>query len=204
MATLGLIVLLSLSVPQGAPAAPSPGPVLCEFRAFDGADEVTRDTRVRVYPDGRRDDGVAADAAGRLSLQPGLYDVQVIRERDRQVTAIRWLEHMLVQRYPDEGGRHLEVINFKPTYGALQLKAAEQAGYEATAFAPGDHARPVAAGLAGQGYVLLVVPAGRYDVRVRSRVSAAPEVWLTDLDVPVDRTRLRLIRPPDATPRIDR
>jgi hypothetical protein len=196
MGTTGAVFIL-LSVlaarPQVSPPAQASKPIQCELRVFDGSDEVTRETRVRVYPSGRKENGVPTDAAGRVQLLPGLYDVQMIRQRDGQVTGTRWIEHLLIMRYPDEEGHHLEVANFKPQYGALELKTGGQADYDADAFAAGDHSRPTATGKRGAGYVLLVVPAGRYDVRVKAASSNAPETWLTDIDIPADRTRLRTV-----------
>lgn len=178
---------------------PSPGeatsPITCEFRVFDGADEVTRETRVRVYVDGQKQDGAPTDAAGRIRLRPGLYDVQMIRERNGQVTSIRWIEHLLVMRYPDEEEGHLEVANFRPQYGALQLKIAQPSAVTADAFTAGDRGSPIAFAKSGDAYLLLVVPAGRYDVRVRPTGASAPGTWLTDLDVPADRTRVRTVGP---------
>ncbi len=195
MATIVPLFILAWLV-QTPPSTPPAQPVACEFRVFDGADEVTGETRVRVYVNGQKENGVAADAAGRVPLRPGLYDVQLIRERNGQVTAIRWIEHLLIMRYPDEEGRHLEVANFKPQYGALELRTGAGATTDtAEAFAPGDRTRPIASSRPGDGYLLLVVPAGRYDVRVGPAGSAAAGAWLTDVDVPADRTRLRTLTP---------
>jgi len=191
--TGGLLFLLAWLI-QAVSAPQPPQPIRCEFRAFDGADDVTRETRVRVYPNGRKDGGVQTDSSGRIALTPGLYDVQMLRERDGQVKAIRWVEHLLVARYPDEGGRHLEVTNFRPQYGALELRA-PGAEYAAAAYAAGDRSRPVAGSTPGDGYLLLVVPAGRYDVRITPRSAGGTERWMTDVDIPADRTRLKTIAP---------
>jgi hypothetical protein len=189
----GLLFFLAWLV-QAVSASQAAPPIQCEFRAFDGADEVTGETRVRVYANGRKGGGVPADSSGRIALTPGLYDVQVTRERDGQVRAIRWVDHLLIVRYPDEGGRHLEVTNFKPQYGALELRA-PAAEYEATAYAAGNRSRPVAGSRTGDGYLLLVVPAGRYDVRITPRSAGGTERWIADVDVPADRTRLKTIGP---------
>ncbi len=73
----------------------------------------------------------------------GFYDAQAIREKRGEVAGLRWAEQLLVQRYPDEYGRHLEVINFKPGYGALQIRPAPDAaaaakGWTAAAYASGS------------------------------------------------------------------
>ncbi len=194
MVTISLFLIVSgLAAPWQA-TAPQPSPrITCEFRVFDGGDEVSRETRVLVYPSGRRENGVPIDASGRVPLEAGLYDVQAIRERNGQVTGIRWVEHLLIQRYPDEEGHHLEIINFNARYGALELKPGNSVEYDVAAFAAGDRTRAVATALPGVGYVLLVLPAGLYDLRIKARDASAPEKWLPEIDVPAGRTRLRTI-----------
>jgi hypothetical protein len=198
------VLLLVSWLAAPAQATDAQARITCEFRVFDGGDEISRETRVVVYPSGRRENGVRIDARGRARLDAGLYDVQAIRERNGQVAGIRWLEHLLIVRYPDEEDFHLEIINFNTRYGALELKQVDRTEYDAAAFAPGDHARPVATALPGAGYLLLVVPAGRYDVRVRAKSAKAVETWLPGIDVPAGRTRLRTLRPPDGGPPGDR
>ncbi len=197
MIHLSVLFLVSWLAPVHAPRVQAATSVTCVFRVFDGGDEISRETRVLVYPSGRKENGVRLDAQGRARLEAGLYDVQAIRERNGQVAGIRWLEHLLIARYPDEEGMHVEVINFNARYGALELRAADRNQYDAAAFAAGDHARPIATALAGTGYLLLVVPAGRYDVRVRAKGAKPVETWLPAIDVPQGRTRLRTIRPTD-------
>src|SRR5687767_9253012 len=82
-------------------------PVSTEFRVFDGAQEVTATTRLRVVLTGKRD-GPAIEPAGPIvPLVPAMYDVQVLRGREPGVVNIRWAERLAVMHYPDEGGRHL-------------------------------------------------------------------------------------------------
>jgi hypothetical protein len=190
---LAAALALASAAPQPA-GTPQAARVRCEFRVFDGSDEVSSSTRVRIYDKGQRDNAIAPDASGHVDLAPGVYDVQAVRERDGQVAGIRWLTGLLIQRYPDENGSHLEVLNFKPQYGALELRTGD-ADLDAAAFRAGDRTRPVATGLRGQGYLLLVLPAGRYDVSVRAKAPNGSERWLPDVDVPVDRTRLRTLQP---------
>jgi hypothetical protein len=173
---------------------PQAARIRCEFRVFDGNDEVSSSTRVRIYDKGQRDKGISTDGSGHADLTPGVYDVQAVRERDGQVVGIRWLTGLLIQQYPDEGGSHLEVLNFKPQYGVLELRTGD-GEFDAAAFRAGERDRSVATGLRGTGYLLLVLPAGRYDVSVRTKASTAAERWITDVDVPVDRTRLRTLQP---------
>ena len=111
-------LLLTIALSTAAPvAAPS---LTLELRIFDGIEEVTSQTRVSVYRAGDRTDVVAsrADDTGRIELNvpAGIYDVQAIRERDQRVVKIRWAERLVVMPYPDENGRHLEVINFQSEY----------------------------------------------------------------------------------------
>lgn len=185
--------LVALACIQAAQAAS--GTLTLEVRVFQGPDEVTADTRVIVHRAGDRTEPVGqmsgAAAAHRLTLPSGIYDAQAVRERDGRVVSIRWAERLVVMPYPDEGGRHLEVINFANGYGALQIRAAGGSAVpEIAIYTAGDRSRPRAAPLAGEGYRLFVVPAGRYDIQVKS---GARPAWHTDVEIPLDRTRLWLV-----------
>src|SRR5512144_1743275 len=115
---------LAMSAHQSADPAQPATRIRCEFRVFDGSDEVSSTTRVRIYSKGQRDNAIPTDTSGHADLATGVYDVQAVRERDGQVAGIRWLSGLLIERYPDEAGSHLEVLNFKPQYGALELRTA--------------------------------------------------------------------------------
>jgi hypothetical protein len=98
----------------------------------------------------------------------------------------------VVMPYPDERGRHLEVINFTNGYGALQVRSPRADGVPQVAlYAAGERGRPTAAPVGGRSeeYALFVVAAGRYDLEVRSGPRAT---WHSDIEVPLDRTRLWL------------
>ncbi len=164
---------------------------------FDGATEVTPYTRIRVRPSGSSDAGrVVTGEDLTLDLPPGIYDAQAVRQDNGQVVNVRWAERLVIMAYPDEAGRHLEVINFTDGYGALELKwpvgkAPDPAGVAVTLSKPGE-SHPVPARLLhGLGYLLLVVPAGRYDVRIMQ--PGKDDVTLASLEVPADRTRMKLI-----------
>ena len=160
-------------------------------RVFHGSGEVTAETRVTVHRAGERGDPVAQTTGrhGRVELivPAGIYDVQAIREREGRVLNIRWAERLVVMPYPDEEGRHLEVINFLNGYGALQVRKRGTAAPDATIHTPADHERPAATRVEGNDYVLFVVLAGKYDVQTRD---AGGVTWHTQIDVPLDRTRL--------------
>ena len=176
----------------GSVAAQPVKPLTLQVRVFHGSQEVTADTRVTVHRAGERGDPVAQTRGrhGRvdLTVPPGIYDVQAIREREGRVLNIRWAERLVVMPYPDEEGRHLEVINFLNGYGALQVRQRGTAALEAAIYAPADHDHPAASPrVEGQDYILFVVLAGKYDVQTRS---AGQATWHTQIDVPLDRTRL--------------
>jgi hypothetical protein len=180
------------------PQAPPAQPLVLELRIFLGAEEVTSDTRVTVHRAGERSSPIAQTTARgsrlELTVQAGIYDAQAIREVDGKVANIRWAERLVVMPYPDEGGRHLEVVNFTNGFGALQIRAPKAAALpDVTLFKAGQHNRPAATRLDGPGYMLFVVPAGGYDVQVRSGAKAA---WYSDVEVPADRTRLWLVPEP--------
>jgi hypothetical protein len=194
---LGTVAVLV--VPLLAIAQPASLPVAAEFRVFAGTDEVTEHARLRVMPSGARDKSVTVEGK-RLtaSLSPGIYDVQAFRVRQDAVVGITWAERLVVMHYPDEGGRHLQVINFEPGYGALQLRAAKRpvSEYEIAIFRSGERAASAADPIAGEDYLLFVLRAGRYDVRVRHAGTLDdPEDihWFLDLEVPAARTRLKQI-----------
>ncbi len=173
---LACLFALTLSV-TALPAARAQlaSQVPCLFRAFDGTTDVTATTRVRVYAAGKREgSGLAVEPGRAVSLEPGYYDVQFIEMRDDRVLHIRWVEHTLVERYPAEIHPLLEVMNFERGFGALQLllpPGAPTLPYKAEAFSPSDPARPVASATGALPYLVLGLPAGRYDVRVEPLAS---------------------------------
>lgn len=201
-----LHVLAGLSLAVGAgltpgPAArqppPSTGTIRIEFRIFDGGTEVSAETRLRVRPSGSTETGHLVDSAPlAIDLPAGIYDVQAVRQRAGQVVSVRWAERLVVMAYPDEAGRHLEVINFVSEHGALQLRwpqgqAPDPNGVAVTVTRGGD-ARPTPTRLLhGQDYALIVLPAGTYDVRI-ARTGKDPVVW-SSLEVPADRTRMKVV-----------
>jgi hypothetical protein len=89
--------------------------------------------------------------------------------------------------YPDERGHHLEVVNFKSGFGALQIRTANDTRPDVSLHEPGQHDKPVASVVAGSVYALFVVPVGVYDLRVRSPGTGS---WHHGIEVPLDRTRL--------------
>jgi hypothetical protein len=188
-----MLPLLLLALAQ-APAAP----LSLEIRVFLGAEEVTAETRATVHRAGERGDAVAQSQPSSgthvFAIAEGIYDAQVVRERDGRVLNIRWAERLVVMPYPDEGGKHLEIINFSSGYGALQVRTTRPGGLPPLAlFAAGARSRPVAAPVssrAGTDYALFIVPSGRYDLRIED---GPRHTWHTDLDVPLDRTRLRVV-----------
>jgi hypothetical protein len=193
-----MLIALACAIYTAMPQAPPAGaPLQLEIRVFDGLDEITADAVVKVYPAGRRDTP-ALPAAGRsprghrFELTPGTYDVQAAHKRPNQPLAVRWAERLSVMRYPDEEGRHLEVINLRPGFGALQVRVdGAPARLDVSAFTPGQRQQPVGRSVTAAGYVLLVAPAGSYDIRVQL---GGAETWWLGLELPLDRTRMRAIR----------
>jgi hypothetical protein len=195
------MLLLSLAATTHAQDRSAPaGPVRAEFRIFSGVEEITASTRLRLMPTGTRDrpTTLAEGATLAADLTAGIYDVQALRLQQGSIVGIRWAERLVIMYYPDEDGRHLEVINFQPGYGALQLRAhkGQLSAYDVAIYPARDRSKPAAAPVAGEGYTLFVVPAGRYDVRVRpaGSVSDAEQArWLLDIEVPADRTRVKFV-----------
>jgi len=172
----------------GGPQAGS-GLVL-ELRVFNGQAEVSSTTRVTIHRAGDRGKPVAVIAGGQagveLEVPEGIYDVQAIEERDGSVVNIQWANRLVVMPYPDEGGRHLEVLNFQAGFGALQVRGTP--GTPEVALQTGS--KEAARAIQGQGYILFVVPAGTYDVLVRR---GERSVRHSGIEVPRDRTRLWVV-----------
>lgn len=180
-------------VPQGPGGAQSS--ITLELRVFNGTEEVTTQTRLTVHRAGERTESIphtpSGDGRVQLKVPAGIYDVQAIHVRDGRVLNIRWANRLVVMPYPDEQGHHLEVINFKNGYGALQVRGAGGAELEAALFEPGKRQKPVAAPITGAKYGLFVVPAGVYDLQVRSGAKLS---WQNGIEVPLDGTRLSVVQ----------
>jgi hypothetical protein len=186
--SLTATLLVGLLRSQGA------APVTLELRVFNGGDEVTRHVRATVHRAGDRGDAIAqrlpAETPIELSLAEGIYDAQVFHEQDGRVLNIRWANRLIVMRYPDEGGRHLEVINFQNGYGALQVRAGTGQPVQAVLYPAGRRDRAAAEPRTGPGYTLFVVSAGTYDLDV---TLGGKTVRHPGLEVPLDRTRFFLV-----------
>ena len=186
-----LALALALAA-AGTVSAPFASPLLLQVRIFNGSEEVTGETRITLHRAGDRGEPVAQAHSrdGRLEVPvpAGIYDLQAIRERDGRVLSIRWAQRLVVMPYPDEEGRHLEVINFTNGYGALQVRQrGATTAPDADIYAPTDHEKPLVTRAHGRDYVLFVVPAGQYDVLSRD---ADRVTWHREIEVPLDRTRL--------------
>lgn len=167
----------------------TPATVRLQIRVFDGSEEVTADSRVTLYKAGAHETAVASSSTRTgfdAPVPPGLYDAQVIRTKDSRVVNIRWAERLVVMPYPDEAGTHLEVVNFQADFGALEVKGQRPGAPKVGLYASGARDREVASPLAGDGYVLFVAPANRYDLRVEADGQVS---WHAGIDVPRDRTR---------------
>lgn len=169
-------------------------PLVLEIRTFDGFQDVTRETRITVHRAGDRGQPIGLVPGGTepalFHVPPGIYDAQAIQERQGRVVNIRWAERLVVMPYRDEGGHHLQVINLRDDFGALQVRraAGEVRPTDFTLFRADDRLEPLApAAASGSRYVLFVVPAGTYDLRVTRTTG---EDWHTGLEVPRSRTRL--------------
>ena len=191
-------VTLAAATAAGQPQPARGETIRTEFRVFNGTAEVSGETRLRVRPSGSSETGRVIES-GRLAidLPPGIYDVQAVRQQAGQVTNVRWAERLVIMAYPDEGGRHLEVINFANDHGALQLRwpegrAPDPAGVAVTVTRTGESRALPSRTLHGLGYLLLVLPAGTYDVRV-TQPGREPNV-LARVEVPADSTRMKVIQ----------
>ena len=198
--TLLTALLLAFVVMPAGPAlaVQTPQNLLLELRVFNGHEEVTNQTRVFVHRAGDRGTPVAEAGGGtpriELKVLEGIYDVQAVRERDGQVVNIQWANRLVVMAYPDEAGRHLEVLNFRTGFGALQIRSADGSTPAVSIHEPGAATKEAAVVVGGAGYSLFVLPAGVYELAVKYGQRAP--VRHSDIEVPKDRTRLWLV-PPD-------
>jgi hypothetical protein len=179
-----LVVALAIIV-----GAQSQAPLTLLIRVFNGAEEVTVESRVNIFRAGEHQSPLAearARSVVETSVPQGMYDAQVIHEREGRVLNIRWAERLIVMPYPDEDGRHLEVINFQNGFGALEVRVRGPQA-EVAIFAAGSRQQEAAKRLGGIGYALFVVQPGRYDLRVQQ---SGRTTWHSDIEVPPDRTRL--------------
>jgi hypothetical protein len=174
----------------GLAQAPAPPEITLRIRVFDGADEVTSHAHVTVYKAGDRSTPIA-ESNGARKVAPGFYDAQVLREQDGRLVGIKWAERLVVMAYPDEAGEHLEVINLRQDYGALEVHGAGGTSPDAAIFATGAHDKEIARPVDSPGYKLFVVPAGTYDVRVGT---GSGSTWHSAIEVPADRTRFLATR----------
>jgi hypothetical protein len=189
MQTWGLLALALLTF------LPLQQSITLEVRTFDGTADVSDDTRVVVHRAAQRDQPVGQINPGArptLSVPPGIYDAQAMREQAGRLADIRWAERLIVMPYPDEKGYHLEVINFQSGYGALEVRGSTGRGPEAEValYTPADHQRPAATPMTTSMYALFVVRTGEYDLLVRRGGLTA---WHPRIDIPAGRTRLWIV-----------
>ena len=192
-----LAVPLFAAVTHAQQPAPDAGVVLAEIRVFNGTEEITSATRLRVVPSGKGGEGAIDVRGATVPLTPAVYDVHAIRTGPGGVLSVKTVDRLSVMHYPDERGRHLEVINFQPGYGALQLRAERGPlkPSDATIFPAGSRSGASPPPIPGDDYLLFVVAAGQYDVRVQhdAHAGGADTHWVLGVDVPPERTRLKLI-----------
>jgi hypothetical protein len=188
--TACLLLLATVAGPVGSTTAqPAAEPPLeMAIRVFDGETEVTDQSVVDLHAAGTRNapiPGRRTDDGVLFGVPPGSYDAQAILERDGRVVAVRWAERLTAVHYPDEAGRHLEVVNFQGPYGALQVRRptdpwTARVVWEAMAFRAGDRSLAVANAVAGAGYAVLALPAGSYDIAFRD---AGTVRWFEGVEV---------------------
>lgn len=175
----------------GNALAGSSEPVRAVFRVFEGTREITAETRLGVRVSGTETDAIVLEAPPLAAdLAPGIYDVQAIHHKDGRVLGVRWAERLVIVSYPDEHDEHLQVINLKPGFGALQLLIPLHVRPDpaaATVQTSGGVSRDARI-VGGKGYLLVVAPAGTYDVTVS--LPTGPES-IAGVEIPADRTRMR-------------
>ena len=192
------IVLICLLAPAGA-GAQSSAPVELIVRVFDELDEITVHCQIAVYTADTRDAPLVPDlrpgTGHHVEVEPGLYDLQVTWRRPGDIVAIEWAEHLSVLWYADEGGRHVEIVNLQPVFGALLVRPPvawleTDRDWHVSAFLHGGVGRAGFEPVDGTDYKLFILPAGRYDLVAGL---GSIELTVTDVEVPAQRTRLKLL-----------
>jgi hypothetical protein len=192
-----IILFVCLGLPA-ATSAQSSATVELLVRVFDGLDEITAHCQIAVYAAGTRDaprvPDLRAGAGHHVEVEPGLYDLQITWRGPGDAVTVEWAEHLSVLRYPDEGGRHVEIINLQPVFGALLVRPSvawleTDRDWRVSAFLHGGVGRAGFEPVDGTDLQLFILPAGRYDL---VGVLGSTEVSVTDVEVPAQRTRLTL------------
>lgn len=192
------VVLVCLLAPVSA-GAQSSAPVKLIVRVFDGLDEVTAHCQIAVYAADTRDAPLMLDLrpgmGHRGEVDPGLYDLQITWRGPGDTVAIEWAEHLSVLWYPDEGGRHVEIVNLQPVFGALLIRPPvawleADRDWRVSAFLHGGVGRAGFEPVDGTDHRLFILPAGRYDLVAGL---SSTELTVTDIEVPAQRTRLKLL-----------
>ncbi len=205
MTILLLVWLSSLGLPAAGPVAALQGTgandtdtLRLDIRIFDATNEVTGDTIVSLYDAGSRAGArrvpLASNGERQLQLPAGQYDLQLLHQDDGRVLRVRWTTLRLLVAYPGAHGQHLEVLNMRQGFGALQVRRATAAAELgsvpwAATLRPAGGGEPVASPVRGDGYVLFVAPPGRYDVEIRTREGETR--WIRDADIREDLTYLK-------------
>ena len=204
--TTVLLAWLSLIGPLAARPAVAPASfpaqtaqaLRLDIRVFDATAEVTADTIVSLFDAGSRTNArrvpLAPNGERQLALSPGQYDLRLVHQDEGRVLRVRWTSLRLLVAYPGEHGQHLEVLNMRPGFGALQVRraaaAAELGGVPWVAtLRPADDGEPVGAPIRGDGYVMFVAKPGRYDVEIRTR--AGETHWIRGAEIREDLTYLK-------------
>jgi hypothetical protein len=182
-----------------AGGAQSSAPVELVVRVFDGVEDVTANCEIVVYRADTRETPLVPDprpdSGHHIAVDPGLYDLQITRHGPDDTTTIEWAKHLSVLRYPDDGEEHVEIINLQPVFGALVVRP--PAGWldtggewSVSAFLHGGVGRAGFEPFGGIDHRVFILPAGRYDLVA---ILGSTELAATDIEVPAQRTRLRLL-----------
>ena len=193
-----LVVLVCLLAQAGA-GAQSSASVELIVRVFNELDEVTAHCQIAVYVADTRDAPLVPDLrpgmGHHVEVEPGLYDLQITWRGPGDTVAIEWAEHLSVLWYPDEGGRHVEIVNLQPVFGALLVRPPvawleTDRDWRVSAFLHGGVGRAGFEAVDGTDHRLFILPAGRYDLVAGL---GSTELTVTDVEVPAQRTRLKLL-----------
>ena len=195
------VVFVCLLAPAGA-SAQSSAPVELIVRVFDERDEITAHCQIAVYTADTRDAPLVPDlrpgTGHHVEVEPGLYDLQITCREPGDTVVIEWAGHLSVLWYPDEGGHHVEIVNLQPVFGALLVQPPvawleTDRDWRVSAFLHGGVGRAGFEPVDGTDRQLFILPAGRYDLVAGL---GSTQLTVTDVEVPAQRTRLKLLEMP--------
>ena len=183
---------------QRSRVIPPGGPIVrLQLRVFDGVDDVTRDTRVRLYPTGQRGEaiklalrrpGLRGRRAGRALRRPGAPRAPRRRAAASAGSSTCWCRSTPTSSAATCRWSTCATASARCRFVRKTARTARPAGPRSRRRRARRSRRSPRRALLGPD-LLLVVPAGTYDIKVT--VPSTPPAWISGLEIPDQRTRMK-------------